>query len=225
MQSAGNKAEAKMVVVTNPLLAARLRASSAGDSSSAGGDASLATSPEERRARPARSSPRSLLKKRKEKEKAERDRGRSWEVDDLARELQQHQQHAPHLLHTSGACLGTDGGDTAAVAAVGEVKRSNSVVLKEEIGAGGGTGGSGEVAASRERERTASFLKRLSFEKRKSRDLEVRSKSSSAAGAHHSFLLNIFFANELNWKLMNVEQETGCRLHHLHDRYARDHAQ
>jgi hypothetical protein len=183
MQSAGNKAEAKMVVVTNPLLAARLRASSAGDSSSAGGDASLATSPDERRARPARSSPRSLLKKRKDKEKTDRDRGRSWEVDDLTRELQQHQQHAPHLLHTSGACLGTDGGDTAAVAAaVGEVKRSNSVVLKEEIGAGGGTGGSGEVAASRERERTASFLKRLSFEKRKSRDLEVRSKSSSAAG-------------------------------------------
>jgi hypothetical protein len=162
MQGAGKEA---MVVVTNPLLAARLRAPSADHGPST---STAATSPEEERraGRAGRSSPRTLgerARKKRIKDKAERDRGRSWEADDLSHELQtQHQPPVGPAPEDSG------GAETAAA------KRSTSVVLRDADEGGWGEGG-------RERERTPSFLKRLSFEKRKSRDLDVRSKTSGTS--------------------------------------------
>lgn len=169
MQGAGKEA---MVVVTNPLLAARLRAASADPGPST---STAPTSPEEERraGRAARSSPRA--RKKRTKDKADRERGRSWEADELSHELQTHQPQPPagHV----GPAPEDGGAETTTTTAVGvAAKRSTSVVLKDaeevlrESGGGWGEGG-------RERERTPSFLKRLSFEKRKSRDLEVRSKT------------------------------------------------
>jgi hypothetical protein len=166
MQGAGKEA---MVVVTNPLLAARLRASSADPGPST---STAATLPEEERraGRAGRSSPRALgerARKKRIKDKAERDRGRSWEADDLSHELQTQVGHVGPAPEDSG---GVETTTTTALAA----KRSTSVVLKDADEGGWGEGG-------RERERTPSFLKRLSFEKRKSRDLDVRSKTSGTS--------------------------------------------